>query len=122
LPRPARFRAIDQGEKGAAGARIAYHYIGRVALSVDPTKPTGVVYGYFTDIDGIGAGAPLFQQGTIGENKALFTFLANISVQPLPPNGTVGGIWSNREIFRFSSPPIPTTTGTTPPRSRAASW
>jgi hypothetical protein len=72
---------------GQAG-RVAYQYVGRVALNF--MTGTGVVYGYLTHLDGLPATASLFK-GTPSEATAFFTFRANIKFQPLPGNGDLGG-------------------------------
>lgn len=74
--------------KSAGGGRIAYQYVGRVSLNF--ATGTGVVYGYFTQMDGLPASTSLFR-GTPGEANALLTFRADISFQPLPGNGDLGG-------------------------------
>jgi hypothetical protein len=74
-------------DKADAG-RIAYHYVGRVSLNF--ISNTGTVYGYLTDLSVTNATASLFR-GTPSESTALLTFRADISFQPLPGNGPLGG-------------------------------
>ena len=84
---PVALRAED-GQSRAGAAGIAYHYVGRVSLNF--LTGTGTVYGYLTDLAGISSAAPLFQ-GTPSEATAFLTFRADISFQPLPGNGALGG-------------------------------
>jgi hypothetical protein len=86
---PATLAAEDNpSDHSAAGGRIAYQYVGRASLNF--VTGTGVIYGYFTHLNGVPAGVSLFR-GTPGETNALLTFRANITFQPLPGNGDIGG-------------------------------
>lgn len=74
--------------KDRAGPGTAvWHYVGRVSLNF--TNGTGTVYGYFTAIEGVGAGPALFK-GTPSESTAYFTFRADIRFMPLAGNGDFG--------------------------------
>lgn len=70
------------------GARIVYHYVGRVSLDFSTGK--GIVFGYLTHLQGLPSGTPLFS-GMPSEKTALFTFSAPIQFQPLPGNGDLVG-------------------------------
>lgn len=86
---PGQAAADDHGsDRGGAGGRIAFQYVGRVSLNF--LTGTGVVYGYLTVLDGLPTGTSLFY-GTPSEATAFLTFRANIKFQTLPPNGDLGG-------------------------------
>src|SRR3954447_10953427 len=80
-------RAHDEDGKVAAG-QVAYHYVGRVSLNFQTGR--GVVFGYLTTLHGLPGGAALFN-GIPSESTAYFTFRADVSFQPLMPNGDLGG-------------------------------
>src|ERR1700732_4693773 len=79
----------DARENRKAGAgQIFYHYVGRVTLNFVTGK--GTVFGYITQLSGVSPATSLFK-GTPGESPAFFTFRADVSFQPLPGNGDLGG-------------------------------
>ncbi len=107
-------------------AAVACYFVGRVFVQVDSQGQfvAGQVFGYFTDINGIGASDWLFKPSSTGpsEQTALFTFRSNVfSLTPLQ-NGDIGldltsagafnihynptpnGDWSNPDTFSGDQP------------------
>jgi hypothetical protein len=71
-------------DDAAPAARVVYHYVGRVTVNTATGKSE--IVGYFTHIDPISGS--LFN-GAASENSAFFTFRAQVSGQPLTPNGDI---------------------------------
>jgi hypothetical protein len=84
---PRAFSA-DDGRGRIRSSRVAYHYIGRVALNFQ--TGSAVILAYFTHLDSVPADVSLFA-GLPSESTAFFTLRADVSFKPLAGNGDLGG-------------------------------
>ena len=86
---------------------MACYFVGQAFLNANGQ---GQVFGYFTDINGIGSSDTLFN-GSPSEQTAFFTFRSNVFSQtPLPLNGDIGlDLVSAGTFDIYYNPSTPTT-------------